>query len=162
MYFAKSCKYFSSEVNYCKFLPLQRERDIFPLSFLEKARENMVGGPYIVFTRKAFLDETFVRDSTNWCKNLVGELMLVNFILSLCVKQCQMVCTKDGCWIQNLESLNRVISTQKFLKTWSCHTFSESDNSVRWKASKRRIYSEKMMHIDFMVFVDTATMCLKP
>ena len=32
----------------------------------------MVGGPSIVFTRKAVVDETFLRDTTKWCKSLVG------------------------------------------------------------------------------------------
>ena len=39
---------------------------------LEKLREDMVAGPSIVFTIEAVVDETFVRDSTNWCKTLVG------------------------------------------------------------------------------------------
>ena len=32
----------------------------------------MVGGPSIVFTRKAVVDETFIRDSRNICKSIVG------------------------------------------------------------------------------------------
>ena len=39
---------------------------------LEKIREDMVGGPSIVFTRKAVVDETFIRKSTNLCKSIVG------------------------------------------------------------------------------------------
>ena len=35
--------------------------------FLEKIRED-VGGPSIVFTRKAVVDETLIRKSTNLCK----------------------------------------------------------------------------------------------
>ena len=35
-------------------------------------REDMVGGPSIVFTRKAVVDETFIRKSTNLCKSIVG------------------------------------------------------------------------------------------
>ena len=34
---------------------------------LEKIREDMVGGPSIVFTRKAVVDETFIRKSSNLC-----------------------------------------------------------------------------------------------
>ena len=40
--------------------------------FLEKIGEDMVGGPSIVFTRKAVVDETFVRKSSNLCKSIVG------------------------------------------------------------------------------------------
>ena len=39
---------------------------------LEKIRGDMVGGPLIVFTRKAVVDETFIRKSSNLCKSLVG------------------------------------------------------------------------------------------
>ena len=38
---------------------------------LEKIREDVVGGPSIVFTRKAVVDETFIRKSTNICKSIV-------------------------------------------------------------------------------------------
>ena len=39
---------------------------------LEKSWENVVGRPSIVYTRKAFVDETFIRKSTNLCKSIVG------------------------------------------------------------------------------------------
>ena len=32
----------------------------------------MVGGPSIVFARKAVVNETFVRDSASVCKSMVG------------------------------------------------------------------------------------------
>ena len=50
-----------------KFYPFTEEdKDL-----LEKLRED-VGGPSIVFTRKAVVDETFIRKSTNLCKSIVG------------------------------------------------------------------------------------------
>ena len=39
---------------------------------LEKVREDVVGGPSSVFTRKAVVDETFIRKSANICKSTVG------------------------------------------------------------------------------------------
>ena len=39
---------------------------------LQKIREDMVGGPSIVFTRKAVVNETFIRNSGNICKSIVG------------------------------------------------------------------------------------------
>ena len=48
-----------------KFFPLtESDKDL-----LEKIREDMVRGPSIVFTRKAVVDETFIR---NLCKSIVG------------------------------------------------------------------------------------------
>ena len=32
----------------------------------------MIGETSIVFTRKAVVDKTFIRDSINWCKTIVG------------------------------------------------------------------------------------------
>ena len=49
---------------------------IFPFTkedknFLGKIREDVVGGPPIVFTRKAVVDEIFIRKSINICKSFV-------------------------------------------------------------------------------------------
>ena len=41
-------------------------------TFQKKIEENVVGGPSMVFTRKAVVDETFIRKSTNLCKSIVG------------------------------------------------------------------------------------------
>ena len=50
-----------------KFYPFtESDKDL-----LEKIREDMVGGPSIVFTRKAVVDETFIRKSSNLCKSIV-------------------------------------------------------------------------------------------
>ena len=39
---------------------------------LQTIGEDMVGGPFIVFTRKAVVDETFIRKSGKICKSIVG------------------------------------------------------------------------------------------
>ena len=41
-------------------------------NLLEKIREDMHDGPSIIFTRKIVVDETFIRDLTNWCKSIFG------------------------------------------------------------------------------------------
>ena len=51
-----------------KFYPFcESDRDL-----CEIMREDMLGGPSKMFTRKAFGDETFIRDSLNVCKSIVG------------------------------------------------------------------------------------------
>ena len=51
-----------------KFYPFtESDKDL-----LEKIREDMVGGPSIVFTGKAVVDETFIRKSSNLCKSIFG------------------------------------------------------------------------------------------
>ena len=37
----------------------------------EKIREGMTGGPSIAFTRKAVVDETYIKNSSNVCKSIV-------------------------------------------------------------------------------------------
>ena len=62
---AKSCLHKSTDSNFYPFT--ESDKDL-----LEKIREDMVGGPSIVFTRKAVVVETFIRKSTNLCKSIVG------------------------------------------------------------------------------------------
>ena len=51
-----------------KFYPItEGDKDFF-----ETLREDVVGGPSIAFTRKAVVDETFIRKSANICKSIVG------------------------------------------------------------------------------------------
>ena len=51
---------------------------------LEKIRENVVGGPSIIFARKAVVDETFTRKSTNICKYIVGNDASQLYPYSMC------------------------------------------------------------------------------
>ena len=51
-----------------KFYPItETNKDL-----LQKIREDMVDGPSIAFTRKAVVDETFIWNSENICKSIVG------------------------------------------------------------------------------------------
>ena len=51
-----------------KFYPFtESDKDL-----LEKIQEEMVGGPSFVFTRKAVVDKSFIRKSSNLCKSIVG------------------------------------------------------------------------------------------
>ena len=62
---ANICPHKSTDAN---FFPLtEAEKDL-----LQKIREDFVGGPSIIFTRKAVVDETFIRKSTNICISIVG------------------------------------------------------------------------------------------
>ena len=52
-----------------KFYPFsESDKDL-----LEKIREDMFGGPSIVFTGKTAVDETSIRKSSNLCKSIVGN-----------------------------------------------------------------------------------------
>ena len=59
------CLYKSTRAKFYPFT--ETDKDL-----LLKIREDMVGGSSIVFTRKAMVDETFIRNSGNICKSSVG------------------------------------------------------------------------------------------
>ena len=50
----------------------------------DKIREDMTGGPYIAFTRKAVFDQTFLRNSENLCKSIVGIDAIQLYPFSMC------------------------------------------------------------------------------
>ena len=53
-------------------------------NLLEKVREDVVGDPSIVLTRKAVVDETFIRKSANICKSIVGIIASQPYPYSMC------------------------------------------------------------------------------
>ena len=63
--FANICLHKSTSAKFYPFT--ETDKDL-----LQKIREDMVGGPSIVFTRKAVVNETFIRKSENVCKSIVG------------------------------------------------------------------------------------------
>ena len=62
---ANICLHKSTDSKFYRFT--EGDKDL-----VEKIREDVVGGPSIVFTRKAVVEETFIRMSTNKCKTIVG------------------------------------------------------------------------------------------
>ena len=62
---ANFCLHKSTDSNFCPFT--ESDKDL-----LEEIREDMVGGPSTVFTSKAVVDETFIREPSNLCKSIVG------------------------------------------------------------------------------------------
>ena len=62
---ANICLYKSTDSKFHPFT--ESDKDL-----LEKIREDMIGGPSIVFTRKAVVDEAFIGQSSNLCKSIVG------------------------------------------------------------------------------------------
>ena len=63
-----------------KFYPfIEADKDLH-----ETIRSEMTGGPSIVFTRKAVVDETFIRRSNNVCKTIVGIDASQLYLFSMC------------------------------------------------------------------------------
>ena len=63
-----------------KFYPFtETDKDL-----LQKIREDMIGGPSIVFTRKTVVDENFIRNSENNFKSIVGIDASQLYLHSMC------------------------------------------------------------------------------
>ena len=74
---AKKCLHKSTN---CKFYPFcESDRKV-----CEKIREDMTGRPSIVFTQKVVVDETFIRNSSNACKSIVGIDASQLYPLAMC------------------------------------------------------------------------------
>ena len=121
------CIYKSTDA---KFYPLlEGEKDI-----LEKFREDVVGGPSIIFTRKAVVDETFIRKSTNLCKSIVGINASQLYPYSICQPMPTSFYTR---WEFHSET-SRFIHRQRRpapMKIWSCLISNEQEQNVKLKAS---------------------------
>ena len=50
----------------------------------DKIRDDMTSGPSIVFIRKALVDQTYIRNSENLCKSVVGIRVTQFYPFSLC------------------------------------------------------------------------------
>ena len=74
---ANICLHKSTDSKFCPFT----ESDKY---LLEKIREDMVGGPSIVFTGKAVVDETFLRKSSDVCKSIVDIDAIQLYPYSMC------------------------------------------------------------------------------
>ena len=98
-------------------------------NFLEKICEDMLGGPSSFFTRKAVVDETFIRDLTNWCKSIVGIGASQLYLFSMCQAMGTGLYTR---WELSSESdkFKPRQNKTEVLKAWSCHTC--SNHSVKY------------------------------
>ena len=74
---ANICLHKSTSANFYPFTETDK-------NLLQKIREDMVGGPSIVFTRKAVVDETLIRNSGNICKSIVGINASQLYLYSMC------------------------------------------------------------------------------
>ena len=131
---------------------------------MEKFREDVVGGPSIVFTRKAVVDETFIRKSTNLCKSIVGIDASQLYPYSMC----QPMPTGRPVFISVGISIQKRIDSyldkikHPALKLWSCFISNDEDQNVKLKASLQQADRRKMTASVLMGFVLIATLCLKP
>ena len=80
----------------------------------EKTREDMTDGPSLVFTPKAVVDETYIRNSSNVYKS--------------------QDCTRDGSLTPICRSLKLDTIELAVLKIWSCLSIRKQDQNVKLRA----------------------------
>ena len=100
----------------------------------EKIREDMTGGPSIVFTRKAVVEETYIRNSSNVCKSIVGIDASQLYPFSIYLKICQQDCTRDGSLTLKCRNSRLDIMELATLRIWSCPSIKNQDQNVKLKA----------------------------
>ena len=129
-------------------------------NLLEKIREDVFGGPSIVFTRKANVEEIFIRKSTNVCKSFVG-LMPANYTPTRCVHPCPTVFIRVGISIQKPVDSHLNNTGPVALKIWSCLIFNVQDLIVKLRAPKLQVDGRKMTALVLLGFILIAKLCLK-
>ena len=140
-----------------KFYPItEGDKDL-----LEKIRKDFVGGPSIVFTRKAIVEENFLRKSTKICKSIFGVDASQLYSYSMC-QLCLSVFTGVEISFQKLVDSHLDKRTPAALKNWSCPISNEQDQNVKLNASLQQADRKKSTASMLMGFVLIATLCLKP
>ena len=146
-------------------IPLHKSTDgkIYPITegdedLLQKIRE-VFGGPSIVFTRKAVVDETFLRKSTNICKSIVR--IDANYIPTRCVNPCQPVFIRVRIWIQKRVDSHLDKTRPSALKTWSYLIFNEQDLIAKLTAFKLQADKRKLTASALMGFVFVSSLYLR-
>ena len=151
---ANICLHKSTDANFYPFTEGNKH-------FLEKIREDAVGGPPIVFTRKAVVDETINRKSANICKSTAGIDASQLFPYSMCQPMPTGLFSR---WDLDSET-TRFTPRQKrpaALRIWSCLISNEEDQNVKLKNSLQQADKTKLTASVLMGFVLIATLCLKP
>ena len=110
---------------------------------LEKIREDMVGGPSSVFTRKALVDVSFKRKSSNLCKSIVGIDASQLYHYAMCQSMRTGLYTR---WVYDSET-KRIEARQNMSRSFEicfCRIFNNVDESCafRWNFSRQNLSIE--------------------
>ena len=128
---------------------------------MEKIREDVFRGPSIVFTRKAVVDETFIRKSASICKSIVGIDASQLYYNSMCQHMPNGLYTRWGFDSERSRFTPRQNKTRSFentVMTYFQRTRPKREiESFLQQADRRKLTTSVMMG-----FVLIATLCLKP
>ncbi len=118
-----------------KFYPFtESDKDL-----LEKLREDMAGGPSIVFTRKAVVDEAYIRKSSNLCKSIV----VIDASQPYPYSMCQTMPT--GLYTRWDFDSQLAITNLAPLRIWFRHTFNKVDLFAQLKEMSLLVDKRKLI-----------------
>ena len=127
---------------------------------LEKSREDVVGGPSIVFTGKAVVDETFIRKSTNICKSIVGIDASQLYPYSMCQPMPTSLYTRWDIDSETARFTPRQNKTRCF-ENMVMSYFQRTRPDCKMRASTLQADRRKLIASVLMGFVLIAKLCLK-
>ena len=124
----------------------------------EKIREDMTGGPSIVFTRKAVVDETFIRNASNVCNSIVGidASQLYPFSMGR-----DMPTTLYPRWEFDADMQNFKARHKRALRIWACLYTRKQDRKEKLRAFIHLENSKKLTVLMWTVILITVRQCSK-
>ena len=129
--------------------------------FLEKIREDVVGDPSIVFTRKAVVDEIFVRKSTNICKSIFGIDTSQLYSYLMCQPMPTGLYTRRGLGRETSRFTPQQNGTRSFENMVIIY-FIKKEPIVKLEAYMQQADRKKLTAVALMVVDSIATLHLKP
>ena len=139
-----------------KFYPFtESDKDL-----LEKIREDMVGGPSIVFTRKAVVDETFIRKSTNLCESIVGIDASPLYSYSMCQPMPTGLYTRWNYESESRKFMPRQNKTRSFQNIVLSY-FQQTRPECRIESMLQPVDKRRLTALVLMEFVTIVSLSLK-
>ena len=114
----------------------------------------MVSRSSIEFIREALVDVTFIRNSRNWCKTIVGSDASHLYLFSMCEAMPTGLYTRSGKF--KLRQ-NKTKSFENIVMSY----FQRFRPQCKMESFHTTVTEERLMHTVLMAFVDTAALRLK-
>ena len=128
---------------------------------LQKLREDVVGGPSVVFTPKAIVNETFIRNSTKLWKSIFGTAASQLYSYSMCQPMPTGLYTprdRDSETSRFTPRQNKTPTFENMVISFFQRTRPERKIENFFTTSKEK----KLTALVMMGFVLIATLCLRP
>ena len=124
---------------------MDEEKDV------KKLRKDIVGGPSVVFTRKAVADETFTRKSTKK-SNILLRRMITSYTTTQLVNPHWPVLLPVGISIQRRVNSRLDKIRPAALKSWSSPDFQKQGQNVKLQASMQQAHKKRPLQCSRVLF----------